>query len=134
MDINLIRKPTASTFEESKIYVGVPEVTHISYDLWILRITLNFEDIDNPVYVLFEGVCGFRVLDERDLLELWGKDNRADGWFWQIDSGGWFDLEKFRQGFVSGLSDDYTEYLILGINDCVSIIASDVPTIELPRP
>ena len=51
-----------------------------------------------------------------------------------MKSGGWFDLEKHRNGFVSGVTDGYFEYLILGENECVSVITNDKPVITEPKP
>ena len=73
MDSKTIRNPVVTTFTGSDIpaglpetgsdfYAGLPEVTDVSYDLWMLRITLRFESIDFPVYVVFDGITGFRVL------------------------------------------------------------------------
>ena len=109
---------------------GFPEIVNINYDLWRLTITLNFEEQKEPVYVTFENIVGFRVLDEGDLLEFWDNEKRASGWIWEIEHGGWFELEKSRNGFVSGHSNQNTEYLILGINDCVSVIGNSKPLIS----
>jgi len=112
---------------------GHPEIVNINYDLWRLIITLSFSKKDNPVYVTFENIVGFRVLDEGDLLEFWNDEIRLNDWFWNIEKGGWTDLERTRKGFVSGLNNETTEYLILGINHCISIIANDKPKISEPN-
>ena len=113
---------------------GLPEVTDIHYDLWLLRITLHFEEIDNPVYVTFDTPRGFRVLDEGDLLEFWNIETRPKGWLLVVKSGDWYDLEKCRIGFVSGVTGGYFEYLIIGENECVSVITNDEPVIPEPKP
>ena len=134
MDIASIQKPVASSLDEAEMFAGIPEVTDITYDLWLLRITLHFENIDHPVYVVFDKVRGFRVLDEGDLLEFWKPDVGAKGWLWRVEKGGWFALESLREGFVSGSIKDYKEFLVLGQNECVSVIAYDIPKIEAPKP
>ena len=134
MDIEVINNPIVETFEASNIYDGFPEITDIQYDLWLLRVTVRFQNIDNPVYITFDGVRGFRVLDEGDLLEFWNPETRTNGWLWLIKKGGWFDLESFRGGFLTGLTNGYVEYLILGENECVSVITNEVPTISSPKP
>lgn len=113
---------------------GSPEITDVNYDLWFLRITLSFAGSRNPTYVQFEGVEGFRVLDEGQLLEFWGKD-APNTWLYLIQSGGWLSLEQTREGApslseLSGLK----EYLVAGINDCVSVIAHEAPTIVTAAP
>jgi len=109
-----------------------PEIVNISYDLWTLRITLSFEKIDRPIYVTFKRIRGFRVLDEGNLLEFWNPAVRVPGWIWLVENGGWFDLEKLRGGFVESYHDNefLKEYLITGINDCISIFASCEPEIK----
>lgn len=127
-------KPSTLAIEGSGAFSGTPEVTEVHYDLRVLRISLDFAAVHHPVYVSFEGVCGFRVLDEGDLLEFWDAESRASGWLWRIKDGGWFSLESAREGFLSGLNGGYKEYLVVGTNDCVSVIATDEPKIEAPKP
>ncbi|MDH3973801.1 MAG: hypothetical protein OEV42_05935 [Deltaproteobacteria bacterium] len=134
MDNKAIKKPVSETFEASDSFKGLPEVTDIHYDLWLLRITLRFQEIDNPVYVTFDAPKGFRVLEEGDLLEFWSNDSRPKGWLWVVKSGGWYDLEKNRSGFVSGVTGVYSEYLILGESECVSVITDNEPVITEPKP
>lgn len=128
-----MQSPKVTPVEIAFPSVGHPEIVNINYDLWRLTITLNFSKKDNPVYVTFENIIGFRVLDEGDLLEFWDNDLRLNSWFWNIEKGGWTDLERSRNGFISGLHNDSTEYLILGINDCISIIANDKPKVSEPN-
>lgn len=134
MDTEIINNPVVETFEASKVYNGLPEITDIQYNLWLLRITAHFLNIDNPVYITFDAPRGFRILDEGDLLEFWNKETRAKGWLWVVEKGGWFDLEAYREGFVSGATAGYSEFLILGENDCVSVITSEEPGISASKP
>ena len=122
---------TASCFEPSRQVEGIPEVTDISYDLHALRITLTFGDREGLVYAIFRESRGFRVLDEGDLIEFWNPQTRPDGWLWRISAGGWLDLERTRSSFITGLGDQYMEFLVLGVNDCVSVIASAEPVLDL---
>lgn len=134
MDIEIINNPVVKTFNLGKACDGVPEITGVTYDLWQLRIMLRFEALDNRVYVTFNRVRGFRVLDEGNLLEFWDPDTRVSGWLWQVQKGSWFDLERSREGFMSGVNRDYKEFLVLGIDDCVSVITSQEPQIDTPSP
>lgn len=113
----------------------LPEVIHVSYDLWKLEITLIFPDQPIPVYVSFSSI-GFRILDEGDLLDYWDDESRVSGWIWRINSGGWFDQESERGGFLQGQLakvgyERPHEYLILGINDCVSVFSRGEPQISM---
>jgi hypothetical protein len=113
----------------------VPEITHVDYDLWMLRVTLQFENQREPYYAHFAHTRGFRVLDESDLLEFWNKDTRPKGWLWEIEEGGWIDLEKTREGFLLGTQPHtQREFLIVGLNECVSVIGSNAPTIQAYDP
>jgi hypothetical protein len=128
-DIQKLLKPKVAEFQ-TPITDSNPEIYNINYDLWTLKITLGFNDIDRPMYVIFKNVVGFRVLDEGNLLEFWNPAVRVPGWIWKIESGGWFELEKLRSGFLAQHhGDSHNEYLVLGINDCISVIAESDPII-----
>jgi len=124
-----IENPVAESVRGSLEIKGLPEVVNLTFDLWQLMITLEFSESSIPVYVRAESVKGFRVLDEGDILEFWNPETRPDGWMWKVKSGGWFDLESTRNGFVSGYHKDYSEYLVIGECDCVSIITDKEPEI-----
>lgn len=106
---------------------GLPELVRVDFDLWTLRAQLWFPPEPAPVYVRFTGVRGFRALDEGDLLEFWDPRQRAPGWLWQIDAGGWFAQESLRPGFVAGLHGDCREFLLLGQDWCLSVLCLDRP-------
>ncbi|MBC5833932.1 hypothetical protein L1S34_14455 [Flavobacterium sp. K77] len=128
-DIQKLLKPIVTEFQ-TEIPDANPEIYNVTYDLWTLKITLGFDDIKSPIYVIFKNVVGFRVLDEGNLLEFWDKDVRVPGWIWRVESGGWFELEKLRAGFLAQHhGDSHNEYLISGINDCLSVIAESEPII-----
>jgi len=134
LNIDAINTPVVKTVSGAEAIDGIPEVTNLNYDLELLRITLGFQGVRSPIYLTFGGVRGFRMLDEGDLLELWNPDTRAESWLWQVEKGGWFDLESIRNGFVSGATGGYNEFLILGVNECVSVISHDEPTIYTSKP
>jgi hypothetical protein len=129
---NNIEIPKVKTVDFPILTNDLPEIVNINYDLWTLRITLLFEKIDRPIYVTFKRIRGFRVLDEGNLLEFWNPAVRIPGWIWLVENGGWFDLEKKRGGFVESNHDNelLKEYLITGINDCISIFSTCEPEIK----
>ncbi len=59
----------AKTEPDGLAYTGIPEVTKINYDPYVSRIVVPFVNVDRPAYFEFEGVQGFRMLDEDDLQE-----------------------------------------------------------------
>ena len=109
--------------------VTTPEVVSVNFDLWVLRLTLNFPGVKAPTYVEFDEVVGFRLLDESDLLEFWKPEVRKPGWLWHVTRGGWRELEATRPGFAR---TDAQEFLVLGINDCVSVFATVEPRVYAP--
>ena len=72
-NIQKLLRPKATEFQ-TEIVDSNPEIFNINYDLWTLKITLGFNDIDRPIYAIFKNVIGFRVLDEGNLLEFWTKE------------------------------------------------------------
>lgn len=120
--------PSVSAIE-GLIFAGkFPEITNLSYDLTSLEIKLLFE-WQSQLKITFKNVIGFRVLDEGNLLEFWISEVRVPGWLWDVQAGGWFDLEKERGGFVEGYHDypERKEYLVIGMDDCVSILTTSEP-------
>jgi hypothetical protein len=56
-----------------------------------------------------------------------------------MESGGWFDQESERSGFLMGSCAKEgdrrpNEYLLLGVNDCVSILSWGEPQVLLAEP
>ncbi|TQM02375.1 hypothetical protein FB548_3761 [Pseudoxanthomonas sp. 3HH-4] len=78
---------------------------------------------------IFRSACGYRVLSELDLTEFWSKLSLKDGWLFEVQSGGWLDLELSRPHFTSGRLYELREYLVVGVSDCVSILAQLPPEI-----
>lgn len=86
------------------------------------------------VTVRFDSVWGFRVLDECDLGEFWSECNLTKGWCFEVLSRGWNELEKTRDYYLTGKLYEPREFLLIGLNECVSVLASENPAItELPR-
>jgi hypothetical protein len=81
--------------------------------------------------VRFEWVHGFRVLDESDLSGSWQHCNLLNGWVFEVLSGGWRELENQREDFISGRSDKVKEFLIIGTNECISILSEQPPDIAV---
>lgn len=76
----------------------------------------------------FPSVWGFRVLDELDLTEFWSQCTLETGWLFEVIGGGWKALELQRAHFVSGrLYEDLREFLVIGVDDCVSVLSKGEP-------
>lgn len=74
-------------------------------------------------------VEGFRVLDEGQLLEFWGDDSK-DHWVFEVLDNGWLATESARETapFIAE-NGQLKEYLVAGINDCVSILDYEYPRV-----
>lgn len=113
---------------ETRQECNVPELLTVNYDLWTLRLTLAFRS-NEIVYVDFEAVEGFRVLDEGQLLEFWGDDSKVH-WVFEVLDNGWLATEAARETAPFIAEDSQLkEYLVAGINDCVSILGYEYPRV-----
>ncbi|AZZ94126.1 hypothetical protein EUZ85_26770 [Hahella sp. KA22] len=109
------------------------EIVGVHYDLQFLRVDLASPTLDGRISMTFERPSGFRVLDEGDLLEFWGSLTSEQGWAFRIHAGGWLEQESQRSGFVSQHHEGLQEYLIIGENDCISVLSHSYPTIVFPE-
>ena len=109
-------------------------ISRITYEPNQLEVSLEHDE--DVITVRFEGVVGFRVLDERDLLEFWPTCSTPNGWFFEILSGGWRAHEEARSAFLAPtMFKSLKEYLVTGVNDCVSVLTdgTDRPVIVQVR-
>lgn len=115
---------------------GFPSAGRVSKIEFSPRRLLVFMDGgDSEFAVSFEAVLGFRVLDERDLMEFWPACSTPEGWLFEVSEGGWLSLEKSRGGFLSSsMGFAVREYLVTGEDECVSVLCDGkVPVVEHVR-
>jgi hypothetical protein len=100
--------------------------------LWYDRETLAIE-VQGEGFAFarlaFRRPVGFRVLDERDLCEFWDNYHTGNGWLYEVQEGGWQELESHRAlfnspSFFAGLR----EFLVV-CDKCVSILGINPPEI-----
>lgn len=109
---------------------SLPYLDQINYGPVDYRLSITMRgDDDRSVLVVFEDLHGFRVLDERDLMEFWDRYNQPNGWLWEVRSGGWLDLERQRPNFISQ-HFDLREYLITSGDFCVSVFSRQPPAVS----
>lgn len=108
------------------------QVESVSFSSEGLSISVSSQHWDAKV--VFGQTYGFRVLDELDLTEFWSQCSLADGWFFEVSSGGWKALELTRPYFLSGRHDWVREYLIIGFNECVSVLTKEEPLVAVNTP
>ena len=105
-----------------------PEVYRIEYDLELL--VIYFKANDHEDYMIkFDSVVAFKCLDERDMSDYWYDEVFTQNWILEVFEGGWFQMEKSR-GMISHEVMEIREFLIAGIEDCLTILATDEPSIE----
>lgn len=79
--------------------------------------------------VVFKRPAGFRVLDERDLCEFWGDYHSGNGWLYDVEQGGWLELESSRSEFLAPhMFPKLREFLVV-CDTCVSVLAVEPPEI-----
>lgn len=113
-------RPSCSIVKESRRYTRkVVRGVRFHADRLILDIQ---GDEFSFAQLVFEGIIGFRVLDERDLSEFWNQYSEPNGWLWEVHSGGWCELERNRTGFSSAdLFSDMREFFIVD-DKCISVL------------
>ena len=111
-------------------FSALHEVTDIHYSGG--RLTINVKSLDGSLMVTatFPEVAGFRVLDEGDLLEFWQGFSSKEDWIFRVIEGGWFEQEGQRSGFIRRDVKAISEFMITGVDDCVSVLAWAAPEVS----
>lgn len=53
------------------------------------------------------------------------------GWLFRVLSGGWLEQERTRrESLLLDVYPEVKEYLIAGINDCVSVFSTEMPRLS----
>lgn len=82
--------------------------------------------------VEFEVGVGLRILDELDLAGIWMGTDRSilrGSWLFEVEAGGWFDLESTRDDFHKKHEAPIREFLISGYQECVSVFSGNAPKV-----
>jgi len=130
---------TASLCSKSMIQtLVITEIPFTGKNVEVTNLNWNFDEAIIDIYSPSEkkelqvrfnnefGPCALRLLDESDLSENWQTINMSNGWLYKVTSGGWFEQESKRDGFLLQHSSHiYKEYLIIGLDACVSILTKE---------
>ncbi|WP_146161699.1 hypothetical protein [Pseudothauera lacus] len=82
--------------------------------------------------VEFEADAGLRILEELDLAGIWLGTDRSvlkASWLFEVEAGGWFDLESTRDDFYKKHEAPIREFLVAGYQECVSVFSSNAPKV-----
>jgi len=104
------------------------EVTNVNWNCDRAVVDIYCPDKQESIQVFINnefGSCSLRLLDEVDLSDYWKDTNMAGGWLYKVKSGGWFEIESRRDGFISKNAPNMVEYIILGLDMCVSVITKE---------
>ena len=106
-----------------------PVIQSLRYDLKILEI--EYSPCEGEVFwIQFDNPIGFKCLDERDMNDYWKHKELTDNWILEIKEGGWLDFEKSR-AFISHNVFELKEFLIKGVDDCISVLCACEPRVEI---
>ena len=101
-------------------------VRSVHYDGKILSVEIQGEGFAYA-RVVFKQPVGFRILNEMDLTEFWKNYNLKNGWIYEVEEGGWIELESVRVDFTSPhIWPELREYLLVDEN-CISVICNQPP-------
>ncbi|WP_256079323.1 hypothetical protein [Massilia sp. YIM B04103] len=126
-----MEKVTAEALESRFAFPKGTEIGRIEQFQCVLKIHVADVNGELGCLVTFENPLGFRVVDERDLMEYWPVCSTPVGWLFRVLSGGWLDQERTRRGsLLLDMYLDVKEYLIAGINDCVPVFSTEMPKLS----
>ena len=80
--------------------------------------------------VTFRRPVGYRVLDERDLCEFWTDYHEGNGWLYEVESGGWLELESTRPMFNTPSFHPTVREYFLVCDMCISVLSNHPPELE----
>jgi hypothetical protein len=127
-----MRPPKCKIFPPSARY-RKKVVRSLQYDGETLVIEIQGDGI-SLARVIFKNVVGFRVLDERDLCEFWNTYSEPVGWLYEVEEGGWLELESTRKLFNSpAFFRGLKEYFIVD-DKCVSVLSVEPPEVQEIEP
>ena len=70
------------------------------------------------------------MLDERDMSNYWPTCSTANGWLFEVFSGGWISQEDERTGgLFRACNHAAREFLVAGEDDCMTVLCSDAPKV-----
>ena len=120
-------KVTSQPIESIPLPKG-SEIVRVEYELGKLRTFVRDMGSETELVVDFSDVLGYRVLDEGNLMEFWPECSTPKGWLFEIQSGGW--LAQEANSHFAALRPKAKEYLVAGVDDCLSVICRTAPEVH----
>lgn len=92
---------------------------------------------NRTVQVIFRGVVGVKILDERDFSEFWrcnmeSFDEIEGAIVSQVLSGGWSQHDEVRESYVpTGFYGEVMEFFIADHYECVNVLCTKEPSVHI---
>ena len=132
-----MKLPKCKVFGPSERY-GEKVVRSVQYDGKTLVIDIQGDGFAFA-RIYFTNPVGFRVLDELDLTEFWPEYSETNGWLYEVEEGGWLELENTRGVTVgskpesillsASMMPNLREYFIVD-DKCISVLTVNPPEIR----
>lgn len=122
-----MKPPKCTVFQPSTRY-REKVVRSVRYDGKVLVIDIQGERF-SFARVIFKRVVGFRILEEHNLCEFWPTYSEHFGWLYQVEEGGWLELESTRNCFNEVAPRKLQEYFIVD-EECISVLSLEPPEIQ----
>jgi hypothetical protein len=122
-----MRPPRCKPFEPAR-RIHRKVVQSVRFDGQTLLVDIEVKE-GGRARVEFRNTVGFRVLDERDLTEFWNTYSEPNGWLYEVEAGGWLELERTRPRFdAPQFYGRVREYFIVD-DKCISVLSNEAPQI-----
>ena len=69
-------------------------------------------------------------MDESDLCEFWKDYHTGNGWLYEVEEGGWRELESMRSEFLAPHIRPLLREFLIVCDKCISVFAVGPPDIE----
>lgn len=107
---------------------NVPEILSVNYNLEHLEIQYSVDEKEEYL-IQFSNPIGFKCLHERDMTDYWVNKDLTNNWIVEIFEGGWLEQET-KRAFLSHEMFQIREFLIEGIDDCLTVFTCEEPIIK----
>lgn len=109
-------------------------LSHIVYDRESCVVHLCTHPSENKIEIVFTGVVGVKILDERDFQAFWCRNVELEGnqiegaLVSQVISGGWRQDNNIVTSYIpSGFYGEVMEFFVASDYECVHILCTKPP-------
>lgn len=112
-------------------------ISHVVHDRKSCAVHLISHPSKIKIEIVFGGVVGVKILDERDFCEFYANNTesyeRMEGALVsQVLSGGWSEHSEITGSFIpTGFYGDVLEFFVAGDYECVDILCTEQPHVRV---